>query len=50
MTLLKYLAAPCINIAGDWSWGLPILKWLWEYVYFILLSSSERKYDPFTIV
>ena len=22
------------------------LWWLWEYVYFILLSSSNRKYDP----
>ena len=25
------------------------LWWLWEYVYFILLSSSNRKYDPFPI-
>ena len=27
-----------------------ILRWLWEYVYFILLLSSNRKYDPFAIV
>ena len=26
-----------------------LLWWLWEYVYFILLSSSNRKYDPFPI-
>ena len=27
-----------------------LLWWLWEYVYFILLLSSNRKYDPFAIV
>ena len=26
------------------------LWWVWEYVYFILLSSPNRKYDPFAIV
>ena len=27
-----------------------LLWWLWEYVYYILLSSSNRKCDPFAIV
>ena len=27
-----------------------LLRWLWEYMYFVLLSSSNRKYDPFAIV
>ena len=27
-----------------------LLWWLWEYVCFILLSSLNRKYDPFVIV
>ena len=29
---------------------LVYLFWLWEYMNFILLSSSNRKYDPFAIV
>ena len=33
-----YTAYPCL------------LWWLWAYVYFILLSSPNRKYDPFVIV
>ena len=37
--------AVCIHSA------YPFLLWrLWEYVYFVLLSSSNRKYDPFAIV
>ena len=27
-----------------------VLWWLWEYVYFILLSSYNQKYDPFAII
>ena len=27
-----------------------ILCWLWEYTYFILSLSSNRKYDPYAII
>ena len=37
-----------------WAWvylGYPFYQWwLWEYVYLILLSSTNNKYDPFAIV
>ena len=37
-----YPGAVCIQLTH-------LLWWLWEYVYFILLSSSNRKYDPFPV-
>ena len=42
---------------ASWNtWGcvhsayLFLLWWLWKYLHMILLSSSNRKYDPFAIV
>ena len=35
--------AVCIQLTYD-------LWWLWKYVYFVLLSSSNWKYDPFAII
>ena len=48
-----------VHISWDILYVLPhnigllmayLLWWLWEYMYFILLSISNRKYEPFAIV
>ena len=39
-----------INFHGLCLFSLPISRMMWEYVCFILIPSSNRKYDPFAIV
>ena len=47
-----YITLPHYHHYAEVSEGIEpfILWWLWEYMYFILLPSSNRKYDPFAIV
>ena len=48
--LLKYLyILPRVYLNLSQFSQSTLLWWLWEYVYFILLSSSNRKYEPFRI-